>query len=46
MTFDPLRGEATKGQEIVQLSVKESLLLELLIVESHGGSIKFPVSSL
>ncbi|SFL53438.1 response regulator transcription factor [Pelosinus propionicus] len=31
MNFDPLRGEVTKGQEIIQLSVKESLLLELLM---------------
>lgn len=31
MIFDPLRGEVTKGEEIVQLSVKESLLLELLM---------------
>lgn len=31
MMFDPLRGEVTKENEIIQLSVKESLLLELLL---------------
>jgi len=31
LTLDPLRGEVTRGTAVVQLSVKESLLLELLM---------------
>lgn len=31
MVFDPLRGEVSKENKIIQLSVKESLLLELLM---------------
>lgn len=31
LSFDPLRGEVVKGEMVVQLTVKESLLLELLI---------------
>jgi two-component system copper resistance phosphate regulon response regulator CusR len=31
MVFDPLRGEVIKENKIIQLSVKESLLLELLM---------------
>lgn len=35
LTLDPLKGEVTKGQEVIQLTVKESLLLELLM-RNHG----------
>lgn len=31
LTLDPLKGEVTKGQEVIQLTVKEALLLEVLM---------------
>lgn len=34
MALDPLRGEVRKGTEIVQLTLKESSLLELLMVNA------------
>ncbi|MDT8901897.1 response regulator transcription factor [Anaeroselena agilis] len=35
LTLKPLLGEATKGEETIRLTVKESLLLELLM-RNHG----------
>jgi DNA-binding response OmpR family regulator len=35
LTLDPLKGEVYKGQEVIQLTVKEALLLELLM-RNHG----------
>jgi len=35
LTLDPLKGEVTKGEKVIQLSVKEAMLLELLM-RNHG----------
>ncbi len=35
LTLDPLKCEVTRGEDVIQLSVKESLLLELLM-RNHG----------
>jgi DNA-binding response OmpR family regulator len=35
LTLDPLKGEVYKGEEVIQLTVKEALLLELLM-RNHG----------
>jgi DNA-binding response OmpR family regulator len=35
LTLDPLKGEVYKGDEVIQLTVKEALLLELLM-RNHG----------
>lgn len=35
LTLDPLKCEVTRGEDVIQLSVKEALLLELLM-RNHG----------